>query len=56
MPNSTRPPARWSSSAIFSATRRGSFQGRITAPVPSRMRLVRAAMWARNTVLSGQNE
>ena len=56
MPNSTRPSDRWSSSAIFSATRSGSFHGRITAPVPSRIRFVRAAMWARNTVLSGQNE
>ncbi len=55
MPNSTRPGARLSSSAIFSATRRGSFHGRMTAPVPSEMRRVLAAMWARNTVLSGQN-
>jgi hypothetical protein len=54
-PNSTRPPARWSSNEIFSATLSGSFQGRITAPVPSEMRRVLAAMWARNTVLSGQN-
>ena len=37
MPNSTRPSARWSSRASFSATRSGSFHGRITAPVPSRI-------------------
>ena len=56
IPNSTRPSERWSRRAIFSATLRGSFHGSITAPVPSRIRFVRAAMWARNTVLSGQNE
>jgi hypothetical protein len=33
----------------------GVVPGRITAPVPSRMRWVLAAMLARNSVLSGQN-
>ena len=38
---------------IFSATRSGSFHGRMTAPVPSRTRSVRPATCARNSTLSG---
>jgi hypothetical protein len=55
-PSSARPPERWSSSATFSTTRSGSFQGTITAPVPSLMRLVRPASQERNWRLSGQAE
>ena len=43
MPSATRPGAKYSSSAIFSATRNGSFQGRIMAPGTSLALLVREA-------------
>jgi len=38
MPNIARPPERMSSMIIFSATRSGSFHGRMTAAVPSFIR------------------
>ena len=53
IPNRARPPDRMSSMIIFSATRSGLFHGRITAPVPSCTCSVRAAMFARNSTLSG---
>lgn len=43
IPKIARPPERMSSIVTFSTTRSGSFHGRITAPVPSLIRLVRAA-------------
>jgi hypothetical protein len=55
-PSSTRPSERWSSSATFSATRSGSFQGTMMAPVPSRMRCVRPATQESSCRLSGQAE
>ena len=53
MPKIARPPERMSSMIIFSATRSGSFHGRITAPVPSFSRSVRPATLASRTTLSG---
>jgi hypothetical protein len=53
MPNIARPPERMSSMIIFSATRSGSFHGRMTAAVPSFIRSVRPAMFASSTTLSG---
>ena len=55
-PSTARPFERWSRNAIFSTTRSGSFHGTITAPVPSLMRDVFAAMYDRNWTLSGHAE
>lgn len=49
-PNSMRPPLSRSSAAMSSATRTGSFSGSSAAPVPRRMRRVRAASWASSTM------
>ena len=56
IPNTNRPSARWSSNVIFSATRNGSFHGRITAPVPSMIELVRPARYESACVASGHIE
>ena len=44
MPKSARPRLRWSRTIMRSTTRRGSCQGKITAPVSRPMLSVRAAM------------
>ena len=43
-----------SSTAASSATRIGNSSGNVTMPVPSRMRVVREAAWARNTKGDGR--
>lgn len=47
-------PDMRSSTAASSATRIGSSSGRVTIPVPRRMRLVAAAAWARKTNGAGR--
>ena len=56
IPKRTRPPDTWSSRAIRSATRSGSFHGMITAAVPSSTVGCLPAMYDSQATLSGQNE
>src|SRR5207237_6126885 len=55
VPNSTRPPERWSMVAIRSATRAGWFTGgvMVTIAKPTWIRLVRAATQERKTSGAG---
>ena len=58
IPNSKRPPDRWSSIATRSATRAGWFTGGVMLkiPVPRWMLSVRAATYARNDSLADRCE
>ena len=53
-PSSRRPFETRSNTAASSATRTGSSSGKVTMPVPRRIRDVRAATWARNTNGAGR--
>lgn len=53
MPRTTRPPERWSSTEISSATRTGSCQGNTMTMEPSFTLLVFAAIQVRNCATFG---